>query len=154
MTWKINEKFFQQARNRLHFQHLNGTSEIIKHCKETERHTCSYICAEYSFVYRPGRTRLTQKQRDIITVITLRINLMHCYFLKCIFVLNSILPFLKLLVFESSFGTSETFLRSVPTLQSKIVLLIDAHRLLILSVGTSLIPVTFYNNYVTFYISY
>jgi hypothetical protein len=80
---------------------------------------------------------------------------MHCSLSKFTVVLNSVLPFWKLLVFESLLGISVTFLYSISALQLTIVFLLDAHQLLMLSAGTLMHlkqlfrSVVFYNNYGT-----
>jgi hypothetical protein len=53
--------------------------------------------------------------------------LMHCSLLKFTLVLNSVLTFWRLLVFESVLGMSENFHCSVLAVQLKITLLLDMH---------------------------
>jgi hypothetical protein len=61
---------------------------------------------------------------------------MQSFLLKSTLVLNSALPFWKLLVSEFLLGTSETLLCSMSALQVKIVPLLDVHQLLMLFAGT------------------
>jgi hypothetical protein len=61
---------------------------------------------------------------------------MHCFLFSFTFVLNSVLLFWKLFVFEFLLGTSETLLCLVSAPQADIVPLLYAHRLLILFAGT------------------
>jgi hypothetical protein len=84
---------------------------------------------------------------------------MLCSLFKFSLVLNSVLQFWKQLVFESLLGISETCVCSVSALQLKIVFLLDAHQLLMLSAGTLIyliqklfLSVIFYNNCGTFYV--
>jgi hypothetical protein len=81
------------------------------------------------------------------------ISLIHCSLSKFTVVWNTALPSWKLSVFEFLLGISETFLRSVSALQLLIVLLLDAHQLLMLSAGTlmylkqKLFPLVIFYNY-------
>jgi hypothetical protein len=61
---------------------------------------------------------------------------MHSFLLMSTLVLNSPLPFWKLLVSEFLIGISETLLCSMSALQVKIVSLLDVHQLLMLFAGT------------------
>jgi hypothetical protein len=58
---------------------------------------------------------------------------MHSFLLKSTLVLNSALPFWKLLVSEFLLGISETLHCSMSALQVKIVPLLDVHQLLMLA---------------------
>jgi hypothetical protein len=78
---------------------------------------------------------------------------MHCFLFKCTLVLNSVLLFWKLLVFEFLLGILETFLRSVSVPQVKIAPLLDALQLLMLFAETLTYlepnifsPIIFYND--------
>jgi hypothetical protein len=57
---------------------------------------------------------------------------MHSFLFKFTFVLNSTLPFWKLLISEFLLGVSETLLCSMSALHVKIVPLLDVHQLLML----------------------
>jgi hypothetical protein len=57
---------------------------------------------------------------------------MRCYFVNFALVLNSVLPFLKLLVFEFLLGISENFLCKMSALEVKFVPLLDALQLVML----------------------
>jgi hypothetical protein len=61
---------------------------------------------------------------------------MHSFLLKSILVLNSALPFWKLLVSEFLLGISETLHCSMSAPQVKIVPLLDVRQLLMLCAGT------------------
>jgi hypothetical protein len=61
---------------------------------------------------------------------------MHSFLLMSNLVLNSALPFWKLLVSEFLLGTSETLLCSMSALKVKIVPLLDVHQLIMLFAGT------------------
>jgi hypothetical protein len=61
---------------------------------------------------------------------------MHSFLLNSTLVLNSAIPFWKLLVSEFLLGISETLHCPMSTLQVKIVPLLDAHQLLMLFAGT------------------
>jgi hypothetical protein len=61
---------------------------------------------------------------------------MHSFLLKSTLVLNSVVPFWKLLVSEFLLGISETLHCSMSALRVKIVPLLDVHQLLILFAGT------------------
>jgi hypothetical protein len=61
---------------------------------------------------------------------------MHCFLFKFTLVLNSVLLFWQLLIFEFLLGTSETLLCSASAPQVKVVPLLDTHQLLMLSAGT------------------
>jgi hypothetical protein len=63
---------------------------------------------------------------------------MHSFLFRFTFILNSALPFWKLLVSEFLLGISETLLYSMSALHVKIVPLLDVHQLLMLSAGTLL----------------
>jgi hypothetical protein len=58
---------------------------------------------------------------------------MYSFLLKFTFVLNSVLVFWKLLVFEFLLGITETLHCSMSVLHVKIVLLLDVHQQLMLS---------------------
>jgi hypothetical protein len=60
---------------------------------------------------------------------------MHSFLLKSTVVLNSALPFWKLLVSEFMLGISETLHCSMSALQVKIVPLPEAHQVLVLFAG-------------------
>jgi hypothetical protein len=68
---------------------------------------------------------------------------MHSFLLKSILVLNSALPFWKLLVSEFLLGISETLHCSMSALHVKILRLLDVHQLLILTAGTLPDPETY-----------
>jgi hypothetical protein len=159
----IYKKIFYQTRNRLHLQHLNGIRQIMRHCKETERqsgHTHVHVWKMLLFTGPAELETHTDTQTYIIIITTLwkkSITLMHCSLFKFTLLLNSVLPFWKLLVFESLLGISETLLCPMSTIQLKIVLPLDMHQLLMLSAGTLIylkqklfLSVILYNNYGTF----
>jgi hypothetical protein len=61
---------------------------------------------------------------------------MHSILFKFILVLNSVLLFRKLLVFEFLFGISEALHCSMSHPHVKVVALLDVHQLLLLFAGT------------------
>jgi hypothetical protein len=74
---------------------------------------------------------------------------MRSFLLKSTVVLNSALPFWKLLVSEFRLGISETLHCSMSALQVKIVPLLDAYQLLMLFERTLIIIIFLF---ITFYV--